>query len=341
MVKDPGDGQLGSDMSAVRTGMGRRVVVTGNGIIGHSSIERYLPLFLTGNSTLCIFSEISCVGKYISYAVGNARCTVDQQAGTQLDDGVPAHQQMIRRIACVHFKAMACRVAEAHDGVDAAQQRHKRVRLAITFACRQDLSLVKTDPDMHRSVYCLRLYFQRIDPGLSPDLLTAAIVRMSGIKSIPAGVQDIEPATRWTRDLPGRDAAAAFSRGIQPYIYVIILRLFLIIESQIADGAVLHIAFLHMDGMKILISVYESNILQQLIEDPELFRVSLLTFGVFNEMNDKIGGSNAFFMLKERELGMIAQFVSEQTRAFIRISPEQGRAFFAIALTPGLSKNKG
>src|SRR5262249_2790216 len=128
--------------------------------------------------------------------------------------------------------------------------------------------------------------------------------------------------------------------GIKAHIYVIILGLLFIIKSQVADGAVLHEAFFHMHGMQVFISMYESDILQQLIEYSELFRIFLRAFGVFDKMDDEVGSRNSFFPLKKRELRMIAEPVGEQTGMFVGVYPEQGRTLLAIVLRMGLSENK-
>jgi hypothetical protein len=161
---------------------------------------------------------------------------------------------------------------------------------------------------------------------------------MTGIKSIATGVQYIEPASRRACYLPGRDTATPFPCGVQTYIYIIILRLLRVVKPQVADGAVLNKTFLDMHSMQALISMDKSDILQQLIEYPELFGVLLFTPGIFDKMDDEVGCGNAFFPLQKRELRMIAQSVGKQPGMFMRVDPEQGRILFTIALSPGLSE---
>ena len=95
-----------------------------------------------------------------------------------------------------------------------------------------------------------------------------------------------------------------------------------------------------MHGMQVLISMDKSNILQQLIEYPEFFRVLFSALGVFYKMNDEVGRGNAFFPLQKRELRMIAESVCKQAGMFMRVDPEQGRVLFTIALSPGLSEKE-
>src|SRR5882757_4045540 len=135
---------------------------------------------------------------------------------------------------------------------------------------------------------------------------------MAGIESIAAGMQDIEPATRGASDLPGGNAATSFSGRVQAYIYIIVLGLLFIVKSQVADGAVLDKAFFHIRCMEVLISMYKPYVLQQLIEDPELFGVLFLASGVFYKMNNEVGSDHTLFTLKKRELRVIAQPVGEQ-----------------------------
>jgi len=223
-------------------------------------------------------------------------------------------------------------VREAGKRIDGPEKGEKRIRFTMTVMRRKYPPLVKADLYMQRTGGGLGFQFEGIDPRLRLYHLTAVVTRAVGKKCIAAGMQDIEPAAGRSRDLPGRDAATAFSRRVQTNIYIIVLRLLLIIESQVADGAVLDIAFLHIHGVKVLISVYKPDVFQQLIEDPEFFGILFLTLGVLDKMNNEIRRGDAFFMLKEWELRMVAQLVSEQAGSLLKIEPEQRRALPAIIL---------
>ncbi len=189
----------------------------------------------------------------------------------------------------------------------------------------ENMPLVECDLYMQGTIDGLWIYLQGIDPCFGLYFFTAAIACRpsgSGIKCVAAGVQDIERAARGACDLPGGDAAATFAGGVEPYVYIIVLRLLFVIKSQIADSAILNVALFYMPGMEIFISVDKSDVLQQLIEDLKLFGIFILAFGIFYEMYDEIGRSDAFFMLKKRKLRMIAQLVGEQAGMVAQVEAE-------------------
>jgi hypothetical protein len=241
---------------------------------------------------------------------------------------------------------MSKAIPESSDGVDATNKRDQRIHcFSTTFPMMlrsDDPSLIKGDLYMQRTICRTRLYLQRIDPclGLYHFATAALLSRMIGIEGIATGMQDIEPAAGRSGDLPGRYTAAAFPGGVQTYIYIIVLRLVLIIESQVANGAILYKALFYMSCVEVLISVDKAYVLQQLIEDPELFGILFPTFGILDKMNDEIGSSDAFLMLEKRELRMITQLVGEQAGMLMYIKLEERRAFPAIILRPRLSENK-